>query len=151
MVNKLLTLSHQFRKAIDYIKGARLCMCNSYFDRFPVGCCGDTSDLLAQYLYDHGIIAKYVWGTWYGTTSYDSQSHAWLLVNDLIIDITGDQFRNNRTFYNFDKQVYVGPINQFYELFELGPCSVHEYKSGAILTAEQRVIYKKIMECINRG
>ena len=151
MKHTLLKLSYQFRNAINYIKDTGLYEYNSFFSRFPSGCCGDTSDLLAQYFYDHGIVAKYVCGTWHGETSYDSQSHAWLLVGNLVVDITGDQFRYSENFLCFDKQVYVGTINEFYKLFEVELCDVREYNSSSILTGEQKSIYKKIIAHINKG
>ena len=38
-------------------------------------------------------------------------------MENLIIDITGDQFKDQKTFYNFDEPVYVGSSNSFYNLF----------------------------------
>ena len=35
---------------------------SSFFDRFPKGCCGDTSILLNKYLMEHNIRAEYVSG-----------------------------------------------------------------------------------------
>lgn len=46
------------------------------FCRFPVGCCGDTCDLLATFLKSYDIETIYVW------SDYGRQSHAWLVVND---------------------------------------------------------------------
>ena len=54
---------------------------------FPVGSCSDASLLLAQFLEDSGFQeATYVAGL------RDRYSHAWLELEDLIVDITLDQF-----------------------------------------------------------
>lgn len=54
---------------------------------FPAGACGDASLLLAQFLEDLGFRgATYVAGL------RDRYTHAWLELEDLIVDITVDQF-----------------------------------------------------------
>ena len=45
----------QFRRAIDLALEAGEFDNDSIYRRFPRACCGDTSDLLAQYLLDKGI------------------------------------------------------------------------------------------------
>jgi hypothetical protein len=58
------------------------------FQAFPHGACGDTSDLLVRFLIErHGYDAKVAVGT-----KGQHQTHAWVVVEDLIIDITADQF-----------------------------------------------------------
>lgn len=59
---------------------------SSFLLRFPYGCCGDASNLLAKLLRENDIEFEYVWGM------RGEQSHAWLECDDLIIDITADQF-----------------------------------------------------------
>ena len=89
---ELETLVRNFRKAIEdaqtnYEPG-------SFFRKFPTRQCGHTSDMLAQYLIDNGIgPITYVSGTYYGDDPEDSWHHAWLVLDGLVIDITGDQFR----------------------------------------------------------
>ena len=118
------------------------------FPRFPKGCCGDTSDLLAEYLAQHDIYTYYVCG------QKGTQSHAWLVLvntvtvttdnsdadrkykslisvynedNDvmllrkyynlkdaIIIDITGDQFTNQKCFLYYNIPVYVGFLDDFH-------------------------------------
>ncbi|KEO84103.1 hypothetical protein EL26_06465 [Tumebacillus flagellatus] len=54
---------------------------------FPRGTCGDSSDLLAKYLIDHGFAnVSYVYGM------NGRQSHAWIECDGWIVDITADQF-----------------------------------------------------------
>ena len=98
----------QFRRAIDLALEAGEFDNDSIYCRFPRACCGDTSDLLAQYLLDKGIKTDYVCGTYWGKPDGNGQSHAWLMVDKhIIIDITGDQFSGKSTFLNYDKSVYL--------------------------------------------
>lgn len=98
------------------------------FCDFPRGCCGDASVLLAQYLLVNGIKTYYVCGNfYYDNPSGGAQSHAWLWTEDkTIIDITGDQFKNNSTFLNYNVPVYVGPMDRFHKLFEVEDRDFHE-------------------------
>ena len=92
----------QFRRAIDLALEAGEFDNDSIYRRFPRACCGDTSDLLAQYLLDKGIKTDYVCGTYWGKPDGNGQSHAWLMVDKyIIIDITGDQFSGKSTFLHF--------------------------------------------------
>lgn len=60
---------------------------------FPKGCCGDATDLIGLYLLQvHGIESEYVCGECLINNLY--QSHAWLLCQGYIIDITADQFND---------------------------------------------------------
>ena len=54
---------------------------------FPRGACGDTSELLGQYLLDSGL------GEWtYRFGWFSGHSHAWLERDGVVVDITADQF-----------------------------------------------------------
>lgn len=56
---------------------------------YPLGACGDTCELLADYLRKVGLgDPTFVSGVNRGT----GQTHAWLELGELIIDITADQF-----------------------------------------------------------
>ena len=119
----------QFRRAIDLALEAGEFDNDSIYRRFPRACCGDTSDLLAQYLLDKGIKTDYVCGTYWGKPDGNGQSHAWLMVDKyIIIDITGDQFSGKSTFLNYDKSVYVGEGDDFHRLFEVEDRDVHEHR-----------------------
>ena len=116
-MDHIIRLAVQFRDAIDAARDAGEFKGDFSFNSFPRGCCGDASDLLAQFLLENGIKTYYVCGT-YRNGSFDGiQSHAWLKTeNNVIVDITGDQFKNNPTLMNYDKPVYVGGKNRFQEL-----------------------------------
>ena len=113
-------LANQFREAIEAAKEAGAFYKDISFRNFPVGCCGDTCDLLAQFLLDNDIEIYSVRSSYRAGSFEDMQSHEWLLTdNQIIIDITGDQFRYIPHLLNFNEAVYVGPENDFYRLFEI--------------------------------
>lgn len=113
----------KFRQAIERAKS------NNEFHNnmmnFPYGCCDLVSDLLKEYLKENGIFTKSVCGTCYGLED-GNQSHCWLEIDDLIIDITGDQFKFCDYFGNYNHKVYVGYYDVFHNMFE------HENVDGVI-------------------
>jgi hypothetical protein len=118
--NDIEQLIRNFRKAIEYAKNEGEFRGISPFNNFPKGCCDDVCDLLAEYLLENNVRTYYVVGTSYGTNAFDIQSHAWLeLDSGVVIDITGDQFKYNHDFLNFNCTVYFGGLNDFYRLFEV--------------------------------
>ena len=127
-MHDIATLVYNFRKAINKAKELDDLGLDFAFKRFPHGCCGDASCLLAEYLIENGIKTAYVCGTYRGGGFENMQSHAWLLVDDsYIIDITGDQFYDNSTFMNYNKSVYVGEMDEFHKLFEVEDRDVYEF------------------------
>lgn len=116
-IKRLVT---QFRNTIETARDAGEFDDDFLFIRFPHGCCGDACELLAQFLLDHGISSYYICGTYYVDEFENIQTHAWLLVdNKTIIDITGDQFKNNRYLLNYNKSIHVGLEDDFHRLFEI--------------------------------
>lgn len=123
---KLENLVVAFRRAIERAKANN--EQGEFFRKFPVGQCGNTSDMLAQYLIDNGISPiTYVNGTYYGDYGDDMQAHTWLVVNGMLIDITGDQFKYHEKPLKYDIPVYIGPKTEYYELFEITPGGSHEH------------------------
>lgn len=146
-------LANIFRTAIELAAEADEADSLGFFNRFPLGCCGDTSDLLAEYLLENKIVTKYVSGTYYyGETSYESQNHAWLLLDEeIIVDITGDQFKNNLKLLHYDKKVYVGHKNDFYDLFEVSPFrDIYEYVGSPLSTERLKRLYEIIKRYIKK-
>lgn len=155
-------LADEFRNMIESALDSGVIM-DSTFRNFPIGCCGEASDLLGQYLLDHGIQTWYVCGTCY--TEYDDviqtnrnlQSHAWLTTDDpfsgrryLIIDITGDQFWNNELYGRYDIPVYVGEMDDFHSLFPFEKRDVSRNVGlnglGGSAQARLWMLYKQIMQ-----
>ena len=58
---------------------------------FPNGACGDTSELLADFLRSSGLGDPLFVS---GRNGDHTSTHAWLELGDLIVDITADQFED---------------------------------------------------------
>lgn len=122
----LETLVFGFRRAIETAKANN--EPGEFFRKFPVGQCGHASDMLAQFLIDKGIgPITYVNGTYYGSCGRIMQSHTWLVVDERIIDITGDQFKYHEAPLTYDIPVYIGPITEYYRMFDTRYGSNHEH------------------------
>jgi hypothetical protein len=148
MMKDIKQLANQFREAIEVAKEEREFYKDIVFRNFPVGCCGDTCALLAQFMLDNDIEIRYVRGTYRDGSFEDMQSHAWLLTdNQIIIDITGDQFRYTPHLLNYNKSVYVGAENDFYRLFEVNSVDVYEGIGALGDGCQDRLkeLYQKIM------
>ena len=182
-LDKIKVLATSFRGAIEIAKDAGEFDNDFAFPRFPKGCCGDTSDLLAEYLAQHDIYTYYVCG------QKGTQSHAWLVLvntvtvttdnsdadrkykslisvynedNDvmllrkyynlkdaIIIDITGDQFTNQKCFLYYNIPVYVGFLDDFHNLFRVDQCSIHE--PARLWDARCKSLYRAITKYIKQA
>jgi len=115
-------------------------MTSFYFSSgFPAGCCGDATDLLGIYLLKHhSLESDYVCGHGLGDNS--NQTHAWLVCQDYIIDITADQFNDDG--YELPS-VIIEKQSPFHELFyELTsrPISVEYLKGTGIPSVLAKVM-----------
>ena len=82
---KITEITHAFRKGFEIQKDQGLLP--NRLEDFPSGCCGVASELLGHYLNtQHGLKAEYICG------ERDGLTHAWLELDGVVIDITGDQF-----------------------------------------------------------
>ncbi|WP_025565823.1 hypothetical protein [Psychromonas sp. SP041] len=78
----------------------------TFFGDFPKYSCGCSADVLSQYLISKGAKnLTYVYG------KRKSGSHGWLELDDLIIDITGDQFKDGV------EAVYISSNRDFHDQF----------------------------------
>lgn len=142
MEQKLKKIASNFRTAIEIAKDHGEFKSIVPFSRFPRGCCGDTSDLLAQYLLEHHINSLYVCGNrYFPDPDEGTQSHAWLVVNGLIIDITGDQFSDRVSYYNYNERVYVGPGDAFHDLFTVTASDIYEFHGIQSYSNASRLLY----------
>ncbi len=109
----------QFRNAIESAQRNGETDKLEFFKRFPRGCCGNASNFLGHFLLQYGIETYYIWGSCRSSNIAEgSQTHAWLLLeDDTIIDITGDQFKDNAHFFNYSRPVYIGKTDEFHKLF----------------------------------
>ena len=110
------------------------------FNDFPRGSCGDTCEVLAEILRELG----------HGSSQYkvgcreNGNSHAWLEMNSVIIDITADQFDE------ISDPVYIGPSNPWYQSFEIQ----QEHEAGysrldARSKAELAGVHSRVKEELN--
>lgn len=149
-MDEILKLATEFRTAINSAKVSDEFSTDFRMYKYPIGCCGDASDLLGQYLLDHGIHCKYVCGTHCTRDSpSNKQSHAWLLLDDgRIVDISGDQFKYNDMYLNYDKPIYVGEMDTFHKLFIEDDCVDTFEKVGIIDSDRLMELYRTILKHI---
>lgn len=153
MDDKAFILSKKFRTAIERAKREGKLDSDPTLKYFPRACCGSASSLLAKFLYENGVYTYEVNGTKHGETSWDNQSHTWLILeNDHIIDITGDQFKSDEEFLYYSEEVYCGGMNDFYLMFDYDESDIHEYDDCTQLNdkvGEQYLkMYNAILDCI---
>ena len=144
---------NRFRDAIERALGAGDFDNDFSFYKFPRGCCGDTCDLLGQFLLEKGIKTFYVCGTYIYGSFENRQYHAWLLTdNHTIIDITGDQFKDDPIFLNYNKSAFVGLEDDFHRLFEVEDRDIRENIGLDALSSMCRPrlneLYRKIIKYI---
>lgn len=122
MQNKHLEIQELFSIIVPFRKAIVNALLNREFSRkdrmsnFPYGCCDDSCDLLGYYLYDQfQINTKQINGVYRDSIPEEITNHAWLLLDDIIIDITADQFSS---LIENNYGVYVGVENEFYQQLE---------------------------------
>lgn len=127
-VREISQLATQFRNAIEKALAAGEFNKEIVLRQFPSGCCGDASDLLGQFLLEHGWSSIYVNGTfYYEDQEFKSCTHTWLKVDGLVVDITGDQFKYCENLLFFSRPVYVGNPGEFHELFKVEDRDVYRF------------------------
>lgn len=143
-------LATQFRKAIDEAKSFGAFKEDTSFRKFPVACCGDTCFLLGQFLQEHEI------PTWRVEGMKGRQTHAWLstvdpeISDEWFIDITGDQFKEEKQFLNYNKSVYVDRTDGFHEMFKIQSVYESERINDLPLNIRHRLwrLYEEIGKCL---
>lgn len=85
-IDQIRSHAQEFRAAIEQMEISEF-PGSSFFESFPSGCCSDTSELFAKYLSENGVKVEYVCGI-----NECGQSHAWIELENYIIDLTADQF-----------------------------------------------------------
>lgn len=146
--NDIYNIAESFRKAIIEAKYNREFSSRDRMSNFPGGCCDDSCDLLAYYLHErYNIHTEQVNGVYRDNNLYNTTNHAWLLMNgNLIIDITGDQFKYCA---GFSEEVYVGKEIQFYNrLEEKKIYKNHDIEQNERLWNDYQIILSYITERI---
>lgn len=88
--SQILEMATRFRQAIESVPPEARPIS---IQCFPRGACGDTALLFGAFLVDQSVPGfKYVCGERGTKTDNTWTSHAWLQRNDLVVDLTADQF-----------------------------------------------------------
>lgn len=145
-IDKNYRLAETFRRGIELTTFECFPM-----NHFPLGCCGEASMLLSQYYIDNGIQAWYQNGNYHTSVEGIIQSHAWIVLEKgIIVDITGDQFKNKFEYGFFDTPVYVGKEKAFHKMFikeALRPGGYRVYDEATVRRCD--ALYKLILESID--
>lgn len=140
---EIYNIAVSFRTAIIKAKQNREFSKKDRMSNFPGGCCDDSCDLLAYYLHDKfQIHAKQVNGVYHDNHFYNKTNHVWLIVNDIITDITADQFPSLIEYVN---GIYVGSDSEFYkQLDDIKFVDNYNIKESPRLWQDYQVILKYI-------
>lgn len=87
--DRILSLARAARFAFEAGPLAHHPQHPTWFERFPRGCCGDASLMLAEVFRERGHDARVC----YGDPPSGGCSHAWLAIDGLIVDVTADLFQ----------------------------------------------------------
>lgn len=151
-------IAQNFRDAIEAAKSNREPYI--FFDKFPTGQCGYTTELLAKFLSSKGYTdmiyetGVYHWEDFEVNADHEPNQHTWLLVEGLVIDITGDQFRYYDEPVKNNTSVYVGPKTPYFELFEVHPCGRYKtngYDPNSPMGRELDIWYNVIMKYLAKN
>lgn len=132
-MDELLHLAHAFRASLELQRDTELLP--RHMADFPRACCGVTSELLGDYLNcnPRGPEAESVSGQRNGA------SHIWLVVDSLIVDLTGDQFPGRPA-------VYVGPPDDWYQSWEINLRGKAQHWPTSTSSDEQAVLTRFLNE-----
>lgn len=111
----IFSMAAEFRTALLKARKNREFSDDGLIERFPGGNCGIVCDLLGRYLIEQAGVRS-----WYTSGKIGFESHVWLtLENGDIVDITGDQYKNQSGSLYYNLPVYVGKMDAFHSQFRL--------------------------------
>jgi len=117
-LDKYTKAATRFRQMIEEADWSNLTI---EFEKFPKYSCGDASTLLAQYMIDAGCdTPTYVVGEIVET--FRSLSHAWIELDNIVLDITADGFDPNMP------AVIVKENSAWHERFDEHPVAINMYE-----------------------
>lgn len=134
-IKEIKNIAIKFRNAILSIEKDNRPIC---LRDFPLGSCGDASSLLGKYLEQKGF-GKFTYVS-SQRISKPEESHAWIKGDNLIIDITADQFDE----INFE--VIVAEKSAFHETFEIIKTDDVNFLSATVQLAKFYEVLKDLME-----
>jgi hypothetical protein len=131
-----LELATSFRLAVEtVVQTGNVPM---HIQGFPRGCCGITSQLMGDYFNTLGIGELF-----YVCGMKEGASHAWLEVDGLIVDITGDQFSDRPGIYVDKPDAWYGEWEE-----DIKHLAVHE--PSAFFYGEERRFLMRVLEQLNK-
>ena len=145
-------MAAEFRTAILKARTNREVSGDGLIERFPIGNCGVACDLLGRYLLEQAGVRS-----WYTSGVIGSESHVWLtLENGDIVDITGDQYKNQSGSLYYDLPVYVGRMDAFHSKFRLNSNPVEitpndwtpDFLGEDRMQRKKRIAYETILKYI---
>jgi len=117
-IQEIQEMAFRFRQAADNAFRHGAFGPNYPFNNFPHECCDDMCDLFGQLLLEKEVLIFKVHGIYRYDNWTHQYPHVWLkLEDDIIIDLTGDQYKNDPIMLNYDLSCYVGKGNCLYSLF----------------------------------
>ncbi|WP_010223482.1 hypothetical protein [Pseudomonas donghuensis] len=126
-----IVVTHSFRKGFDAQKFRG--QLPTHLQTFPRGCCGVVSELLGDYLNTQlGLRVEYVCG------ERDGGSHAWLELDDVVIDITSDQFDGR-------PPVFIAVKDDWYASWEESARHIAIHHPSAWTYSEERNILRAVL------
>ncbi|MDZ4300185.1 MAG: hypothetical protein U1C13_00855 [Pseudomonas sp.] len=132
-----LELATSFRLAVEIV--VQTGDVPMHIQGFPRGCCGIISELMGDYLNTVGLGEFF-----YVCGMNDGASHAWLEVDGLIVDITGDQFSDR-------SGIYVDKPDAWYGEWEEDTKHLAVHAPSAFFYGEERRFLERVLEHINRN
>ncbi|AXI60063.1 hypothetical protein DLD99_06135 [Pseudomonas kribbensis] len=133
----VLELATSFRLAVEIVVDTG--NVPMHIQGFPRGCCGIISELMGEYCNTLGIGEVF-----YVCGMKDGASHAWLEVDGLIVDITGDQFSDR-------PGIYVDKPDAWYFEWEENTRHLAIHDQTAFFYGEERRFLGRVLEQLNRG
>ncbi|MES2636912.1 MAG: hypothetical protein V4605_06255 [Pseudomonadota bacterium] len=136
------TIANDMRRCLESLPKSELGIA---MGNFPKGACGDTSLLLGAYLSECGFPNfNYIFGERGSQLDSSWTSHAWLAHNDLIVDITADQF------VDMTDPVIVTKYSKWHQQFNTEDLGIADFRQWTgIGTHHLYQIYTKLKPLMN--
>ena len=119
-IQKIREVAIKFRCAADAAYEYGAFGFGAPFNNFPHECCDDMCDLFGQFLFEKDVKVFKVHGIYRYDEWENKYSHVWLQFGDgNVIDLTGDQYKDDPIMLNYDVACYVGKASYLHDLFPI--------------------------------
>lgn len=124
-MENLQDLILNFRRTMEHLNPSDFEGTSLSASEFPSACCDDSSQILAAYLSDNGFPGAILIRGKSGGKNGELQSHVWLDLDGLKVDITADQF--NEKGYDHPSAI-IAKENEFLESFEAESNGIADFR-----------------------